>query len=120
MNIYEVSGVSVIPKEGPGGGGGTRGTPVELRCLDGDWLIDDGNNPQRTVVLSTGDLSPEDIDGFFRDVLARGTLIHESETAVPDEFTKTIGFDGFAESNNQNLPFDIPVTMTILCLSPTS
>jgi len=124
--VYEVSGVSVILKEGSGGGGGTSGTPVQLRCLDGDWLIDDDNDPQKTVVLSTGDLSPEDIEGgndnglFFRDIRARGILIHESETAISDEFTKTIGFDGFAESNNQNLPFDIPVTMTILCHSPSS
>jgi len=118
--VYEVSGVSVIPEEGPGGGSGTDGTPVQLRCLDGDWLIDDNNDPQKTVVMSTGDLSPEDIEGFFSDIVIRGTLIHESETAVRDEFTKTIGFDGFAESNNQNLPFDIPVTMTILCHIPSS
>ncbi len=118
--VYEVSGVSVIPEEGPGGGGGTDGTPVQLRCLDGDWLIDDNNDPQKTVILSTGDLSPEDIEGFFSDIVIRGNLIHESETAIRDEFTKTIGFDGFAQSNNQNLPFDIPVTITILCHSPSS
>jgi len=45
--VYEVSGVSVIPEEGPGGGTGTDGTPVQLRCLDGDWLIDDDNNIKR-------------------------------------------------------------------------
>jgi len=47
--VYEVSGVSVIPKEGPGGGGGTSGTPVQLRCSDGDWLIDDNNDLKRQL-----------------------------------------------------------------------
>jgi len=108
--VYEVSVVSVIPAIA---GTNVQGNPVQLRCLDGDWVLHD--DPKRPVVLSTGDLSVDDLN-----ILAKGNLIEEIETSVEGAFLKTIGYDGFAErASFLAQPFEITVTMTILCLSPS-
>jgi len=105
--VYEVSAVSVIPAID---GSGIRGNPVQLRCLDGDWLLRD-----ESVVLSTGDLS---VDGL--GIHERGNFVKEFETSVESSGLKTIGFDGLAERGKFLSPsFEITVTMTILCLSPS-
>jgi len=112
MNIYEVSAVSVIPAID---GSGVKGNPVQLRCLDGDWLLRDGPQEHEIVNLSVGDLSVDDLS-----IGARGVLVKEFETNVQSIFLNPIGFDGFAERGEFLSPsFEITVTITILCLSPS-
>ena len=116
-SVYEVSDVSIIPKDVNSGGSGEPGTPVELLCSDGDWLLVEMRGTLVGVALSTGDLP---LDENNINVRPRGSFIEESESGVPFDFVKLIGFEGFAESNRGDLPFDIPVTLTILCHSPSS
>ena len=112
MNIYEVSAVSIIPAID---GSGIKGNPVQLRCLDGDWLLREGANEHEFVFLSIGDLSVDDLG-----ISARGTVVKEFETNVQSNFLKTIGFDGFALRGKFLSPsFEITATITILCLSPS-
>jgi len=110
--VYEVSAVSVIPAiNSPD----VKGNPVQLRCLDGDRFLDDDNN----VVLSTGDLSVDNLD-----ITARGIFIQEFETSVQSSFLETIGWDGSANRGRVfgggiGPAIEITVTITILCLSPS-
>ena len=107
--VYEVSDVSVIPA----GEGTQQGNTVQLRCLDGDWVLDDNNDPRDSIVLSTDTTS-----GILNKIIARGAHVQADEPLVNRSYLKSIGFDGFAES--AGVPVTTPVTMTILCLSPSS
>ena len=111
--VYEVSGVSLVPAAGSTP---HLGNNVQLRCLDGDWLLVD--DIQRPVALS--------YDSSI--VLAAERII--SSGSVVDEFdedndniamghSKPIGWDGRAEQTRGLQAVDIPVTITGLCLSPS-
>ena len=114
--IYEVSGVSVIPPVVESGD--EVGSPVQLRCLDGDWFLKTDENPNHSVVLST-DAIP--VDRTDIRIIGKGNFVLESEAGIEDEFEKTIGWDGFAEILFlESTTFsDIPVTITGLCQSPS-
>ncbi len=110
-SVYEVSAVSVIPA------GQEDGNEVQLRCSEGDWFLHDGQNDNRLgVILSTGDTSL----GSLIDIRPRGSLVKEFEFNVSVDFRKTIGFNGFAQANNNALPSNTPITITGLCWSPSS
>jgi len=108
--VYEVSGVSVIPPVVESGD--EVGSPVQLRCLDGDWF-------QKPVVLSTNAIP---VDRTDIRIIGKGNFVLESEQGIEEEFEKTIGWDGFAEIEflDSTTFSDIPVTITGLCVSPVS
>jgi len=112
-SVYEVSGESFIPASNDAN---EVGNQVQLRCLDGDWSLSDDRDNELGIAMSTGDLS---FDGFVVNIVAVGNFIKEFETGVDDSYLKIIGYDGFAR-RNQPFPSDIPVTITILCHSPSS
>jgi len=108
--VYEVSANALIPK-------GDNDAPVmQLLCLDGDYLNED-------ILTIEGDDTGLPVDS---EVIAISIqLIREN----PDsKFTpsKPIGFSfrplysNPAEPPPAMAPFDIEVTITILCLSPSS
>ena len=111
---YEVSAVSVIPPVVESGD--EVGSPVQLRCLDGDWFLKTDENPRHSVVLSTNAIP---VDRTDIRIIGKGNFVLESEAGIEDEFEKTIGWDGFAEILFlESITFsDIPVTITILCWS---
>ncbi len=116
-SVYEVSGVSVIP---PLVQEIEPGSPVQLRCLDGDWFLKTDENPNHSVVLSTNAVP---VDRTDIRIIGKGNFVLEPEVqALAEEFEKTIGWDGFAEIEFlDSITFsDIPVTITILCHSPSS
>ena len=109
--VYEVSGVSVIPA-----GEVREGNQVQLLCSDGDWFIHANNQPRESVVVTTGDPSLQGLDlGLF----AIGNFIEESEQIVQSDNVKTIGWDGVARRDGLDPGFEIPVTITGLCVSPS-
>ena len=114
--VYEVSAVSVIPPVVESGD--EVGSPVQLRCLDGDWFLKTDENPRHSVVLSTNAIP---VDRTDIRIIGKGNFVLESEAGIEDEFEKTIGWDGFAEILFlESTTFsDIPVTITGVCLSPS-
>jgi len=111
-SVYEVSAVSVIPA-----GEVREGNQVQLRCSDGDWFIHANNQPQESVVVTTGDPS---LQGLDLGIFAIGNFIEESEQIVQGDNVKTIGWDGVAKRDGLDPLVDIPVTITGLCVSPSS
>jgi len=103
--VYEVSGVSVIPATE------TIGNVVKLRCLDGDWLSDgppfsmtiDPSVDTTNIVLTSD----------------AGVGIHETDPSKISFFSKLIGVDVTPILNGPLQLFDIPVTVTGLCFSPS-
>jgi len=112
--VYEVSDVSVIPA----GGSSVRGDTVQLRCLDGDWMsLGNDNDPAESIVMSTDDPA---LEGLNLTIVGFGSIVYESDAAVNQNFKKPIGWDGQPRRNTIFDLFDIRVTMTILCFSPSS
>jgi len=103
--VYEVSGVSLIPA------GTTVGSIAQLRCLDGDWF-------QFPWYLSIDDPS---IDRTNLNIVGTpgGDVVREDEPAISFQFQKQIGVDISASQNGALQLFDIPVTVTGLCVSPS-
>ena len=100
--VYEVSGVSVISA-----GTGT-GSLVQLRCLEGDTFIDGERN---TVLSLDPSLSwPVQRTGFIQ--------VQESDPNLASTSGRVIGADVRANQNGGQPPFDVPVTITGLCLNP--
>jgi len=116
IQVYEVSGISVIPPVVESGD--EVGSPVQLRCLDGDWFLKTDESPRHSVVLSTNAIP---VDRTDIRIIGEGNFVLESEAGIEDEFEKTIGWDGFAKILFlESITFsDIPVTITGLCLSPS-
>jgi len=110
-SVYEVSGDGIILQ------GETFGTPVELLCLDGDWL----NQIEQTFgFILEGDAVFSEEDG----VTAMAAEIFEDPTTrlFP---RKVIGLRILPEyfvngPINPGTRFDIPFTVTTLCNSPSS
>ncbi len=111
--VYEVSAVSVIPA----GGTNVRGSPVQLRCLDGDFFLKEVDNPDSSVVLSA---DGQGLEGLNLIITGDGAVVYKSDAVVTQSVQKPIGWDGLAERSRLFELFDIRVTITILCLSPST
>jgi len=101
--VYEVSGVSVIPA------GEVFGNEVQLRCLEGDWF---GGGPTLRP-------QPPPSDEFTSIINAQTTAIHESDV-TKIFFSRAIGLDVTPQNQGSIQPFDITVTVVGFCLSPSS
>jgi len=104
---YEVSAVSVIPA-----GPTNTGSVVELRCLDGDWFL---------AIFPLVSLSIDDssIDTTNLNIDATSVIIFENNPGIL-QHSIIIGADVTPEQIGAFQLFDIPVTVTGLCLSPSS
>jgi len=114
--IYEVSAVSLVPAANPGGGN-HEGNDVQLRCLDGDWLLID--DVQRPVALSYDSSIVLDAER----IISSGSVVDEFDEDndnIALGHSKPIGWDGRAEQTRGFQAVDIPVIITGLCLSPTN
>ena len=116
--VYEVSAVSVVPVENPGGGN-HKGNDVQLRCLEGDTFLINIDTTQKAVTLSF-DAPIAVLDNEL--VIARGSIVEEfpfDTGNIARDFSKPIGWDGRAEQIRGFQAVDIPVTITGLCVSPS-
>jgi len=102
--VYEVSGVSVIPT------GQVFGSEVQLRCLDGDWF------PTTNVPFTLRPQPPPDDSGSI--INAQQTSIHESDV-TKIFFSKVIGKDVTPQNQGIVQPFPITVTVVGFCVSPS-
>ena len=103
--VYEVSVDTVILE------GDSLSPVVQLRCLEGDYIV-------------TGDFTIEGDDTGFPD----GSTVEQSNVQFVRENpgskitpSKTIGVDlqpQFRDTPPHMAPFDIELTVTILCLNP--
>jgi len=107
LQVYEVSADGIILQGG-------KLTSVELLCLDGDWVneAEDGSFGHRIDVDDTIIFPP----GAGVDTTAGDILEDEISSAFPN---KVIGRVLFVQYIGVLAPFDIPFTVTILCLSPS-
>jgi len=108
--VYEVSGVSVIPA---GGTSDESGPEVQLRCLEGDRLISAG---------LPFTLTAEPIE----DILANDVTVTHGANDDIKEFPinkistqKIIGYDVTPKRTGAIQLFPITVTVSIMCLSPS-
>ena len=114
--VYEVSGVSVIPA------GTTDGSEVQLRCLDGDYFATFFNgfvtvpNRHKAYVMSIDDPS---IDTTTLNIAGRAVIVQEFSPGIREDNSKTIGYDVTASQDGPGQPVDVPVTITGVCLSPS-
>jgi len=105
--VYEVSALSVIPA------GGTFGNTVQLRCLDGDRFLSAGP----AAVLS---VDPTIIDTYQIGIRsASEDLVKTNIPGINTGNEMIIGYDLKATNDGEKPPFEIEVTVTILCLSPS-
>ncbi len=104
--VYEVSGVSVIPA------GEVFGNEVQLRCLDGDVYL--------TADPITLRPQPPPSDEFLSIINAQLTTINESGPGTMILLSRAIGEDVIAFNQGIVQPFPIAVTVVGLCLSPSS
>jgi len=93
MQVYELSEIVKIDS------GSRFSTPYSLICFEGDWL-----NPPASFVA--------DPLVLIRDTVQTAVLEGASKS-------KVIGLQGSAELQDMHA-FDVEVTVTILCLSPSS
>jgi len=106
--VYEVSGASVIPALS------TRGNEVPIRCLDGDWVLGTFDNDVPAIVVTLDpSLDTTNLNISLRDV----SQITERPPGVLA--AKLIGLITTPEQNGAMQLFEIPVTLTILCFSPS-
>ena len=100
--VYEVSGVSVISA------GTSTGSLVQLRCSEGDTFIDG----ERNTVLSL------DPSKSFPVIRTDFIQVQESDPNLASTSGRVIGADVRANANGATPTFDVPVTITGLCLNP--
>jgi len=103
--IYEVSANGIILE-------GEQFTVVDLLCLDGDWLNDHSQQFGLTIV---GDESTLPFNSVF--AIADTILFEIRQAAFQPQ--KAIGIRAFVSTEGSDAPFDIPFTITTLCLSPS-
>jgi len=106
-SIYEVTAVSIIPA------GELDGNEVQLGCLEGDILP----SLNRRATLSIDDPT---IDTTNLAISATVISIGENEEFITDFNSELIRFDVKTQQQGPMQLFDIPVTVTIVCLSPSS
>jgi len=105
--VYEVSGVSVIPA------GSTIGSFVELRCLNGDMFL---KNVEPRLFIS---LDPSlDTTNLSVGTTAVNVVL-ENKEGVQDFNKRIIGFDTRARQFGATQSFEIPTTIIGLCLDTT-
>jgi len=104
--VYEVSGVSVIPANE------VFGNEVQLRCLDGDVYL--------TADPITLRPQPPPSDEFTSVINAQLTTINESGPGTMIFLSRAIGMDVIAFNQGSLQLFPIAVTVVGLCLSPSS
>jgi len=118
--VYEVSGVSVILA------GERDGDIVQLRCLDGDYFASFFNGVttppaqfEKTFVMSIDDPSVDTTK--ISIIQGLGAIVEEFSPGIHDSNVKTIGYDVVAhlQGDFAPVPFDVPVTITGVCLSPS-
>ena len=109
--VYEVSGVSIIPA---GGTNDESGSEVQLRCLEGDRLISTGFPFTMTA---------EPIEDILTNAVAvtfgANNDIHEFPVSKISA-SKLIGYDVTPKRTGAIQQFEITVTVAIMCLSPSS
>ncbi len=105
--VYEVSAVSIIPA------GRIIGNEVQLGCLEGDIFPD----LNRRATLSIDDPA---IDTTNLAITRLEISIGENDELFKDFSSKLIRVDVKAQQQGAMQLFDIPVTVTIVCLSPSS
>jgi len=111
--VYEVSASGILLE-------GEQFIQVELFCLDGDWVNDDGN-PEIGVRI--------EVDDALIFPLPTGVQATTGEIVEGPPFSRVfprdvIGQRVFVEyfdnaPGTPQAPFDIPFTVTILCLNPS-
>jgi len=99
---YEVSVSTVILK------GETLSPEVLLLCLDGDWMFVGAGERQTTIDIVTTPL-----------LFVEGVNFNLIPDRATQPFAKAVGTEGNAKLLTSQ-DFDVPVTLTILCLSPSS
>jgi len=99
---YEVSVDTVILADE------TLSPEVLLLCLDGDWMFVGAGSVQTTVDIVT---TPP----LFVEGVSFTTIVDPA--GLP--FSKAVGTEGNAKLQTSQ-DFDVPVTLTILCMSPSS
>ena len=96
--VYEVSDTVVIPA------GEMISPSVTLLCLEGDWA----NVPP----------SPDPLDVVTNPFVKTTDFTHSFIQAVPGTLSKAVGL--LADVTIQQQVFDVEVTITILCFSPST
>jgi len=104
--IYEISGVSIIPELT------TIGSEVELRCLDGDLFL----NFFPFVTLSIDDPSV-DITNLNIDAIPN-PIFSEQDPAISFDL-RIIGYKVTTKQDGAMQLFAIPVTVTGICVNPS-
>ena len=105
--VYTISALSVIPA------GETLGNIVQLRCLDGDRFL---------FVVPAAELSvdPTIIDTYqIRIRSATEDLVKANIPGIDTGNEILIGYDLRATNDGEKPPFEIEVTVTGVCLSPS-
>jgi len=104
--IYEVTAVSIIPA------GEIIGNEVQLGCLEGDIFP----SLNRLVTLSIDDPTIDTTNLLITKIVIS---VEENDELFSDFSSKLIRVDVKARHDAATQPqlFDIPVTITILCLS---
>jgi len=107
-SVYEVTAVSIIPA------GELIGNEVQLQCLDGDIFP----SLNRIVTLSIDDPTIDTTNLLITKIVIS---VEENDELFSDFSSKLIRVDVKARHDAATQPqlFDIPVTITILCLSPS-
>ncbi len=109
---YEVSGVSVIPKDE------SAGPKIILECLDGDYYL--------AIGPLVGYTTEPSIEGTGITLQAVSEIVIPADDIEELRFvTTTIGLESIPNLRGVGnspvpAPFDITVTATILCVSPSS
>ncbi len=106
--VYEVSGTTKISA------GELSNETITLFCLDGDW--------RDNIIVDFVTVPPIFMVGVnVHDTNVVSILDPVSETATGVALTKSIGYSVLPELVGGGTPlgFDIDVTVTILCLSPS-
>jgi len=110
-SVYEVSDSTVIPA------GETENETLTLLCDTGDWMdnTDNINFVSSPPVFVAGVSSVHDTNAMF--ILDPASL---ATTGIP--LSKRIGYSVLPQILNNAEPFNFPVTVTvtILCISPSS
>ncbi len=106
-SVYEVSAVSVIPA------GESLGNEVQLRCQEGDIFAD----LNRLIILSIDDPTIDTTNLF---ISAQLVSIPASSELFDSFLFELIEVNVKAKQDGAIQLFDIPVTVTSVCLSPSS
>jgi len=106
--VYEISAVSIILQ------GEDRGNEVRLQCLEGDWFL----APFSIGIITT---EPSIVgEGIRLNTSSEQIIIGDLNSL--SNFNKIIGFDVLpviTDIGSSVAPFDIDVTLTGLCVSPS-